>query len=279
MQHSSSKKSSSREKARKITADEQFTVMMGLRLQTIEDKACCDCHSSSPMYIDGHRLACCAGSGVTCKITELKFLMAERKRLADHNDQLISENERMMVELRECKSQLAQAHREIADLQTQNNEMEYNLNCKRSRAENDSSFGGDFKGWSGAFPVVPYEPFPQVQKTAATVVHYHNTTNVMNINFVGNEIIRRHGVKLLTDACKPGGNFLGAVTDLLEKNPTPENLKLLQLKTVDPKAFQKAVVETVKPLVPEVPEEMRTKIQQGLTASEADTAVCASPQQ
>jgi hypothetical protein len=273
MQHPSSMKSSSREKPPRLSADEQFSMIMQLRLQTIKDKACCESHQSTPMHIDGYRLACCAGTGVTCKIKEIQFLMEERKRLASHNDQLISENKRMIVELRECKSQFAQAHKEIADLQAQNNEMEYHLNCKRSRADNDSSFGGDFKGWSGAFPVVPYEPFPQVQKTAATVVHYHNTTNVMNINFVGNEIIRRHGVKLLTDACKPGGNFLGAVTDLLEENPTPENVKLLQLKAVDPQAFQQAVVETVKPLVPDVPEEMRAKIQQGLTASAADTTV------
>lgn len=225
------------------TEDEKFRKIMDSRLQTIEEKACCDGHSSSPMYVGTQRLACCAGSGSSCKIKELQFLVQERKRLGELADENRLDHSELQTQNFELKRQLAAANKEIGDLQEQNNRLENNSTHKRARPENPA-----------------FEPFSQ----AAKVVHIHNTTNIMNVTFIGSDTLRKNAVDLLVAACKPGGDLLGSVSRVLQANPTPENLKLLELKKVNPAAFQDAVVDNLSPLIPAVPEEFRAKVVSGL---------------
>jgi hypothetical protein len=243
------------------TADEEFRDVMNLRLQAIADKSCCDFHLSSAMYVDGIRLACCAGTGSTCKIKELNFLMGERKKLCQQVDKLrgdwsalTSRYREKRQELVETKNFIAQLERRCLDLERRNAELEH-----------DHSFRVDPN--LGTFHTQGPDPFHlrqtfEAPKEEPRVTNVYN--NILNVNFVGNDVIQSQGVKLLKDACARI-NMFEAAASLLEENPTPANARLLELKDTKPKEFKRVVIENLKPFVELVPEELKDDVYQGLS--------------
>lgn len=234
-----------------VSEEEKFKKVMKLRLQRIGEKACCDDHNSAPMYVGDQRLACCAGSGSSCKIKELQFLAAERKRVSELAYKYRVDYAKLVLRHLELERQLARAHEEIGDLQEKNSQLEDQLDSKRVKID-ESLYA-------------PYDIFPPMRKIEpTTVVNIHNTTNIMNVNFIGSETIRKKAVDLLVGACKPQGNLIASVIDLLKTEKTPENLKLLELSAADPPAFQNAVVDNLTPSISSVPVELQATVANGL---------------
>lgn len=247
----------------RTTALDEFNEKMEIRLQTIKDKACCDGHLSTPMYVDGIRLACCGGSGSTCKIKELDFVTKElqksfivRDRLRDDLCKVAGQARHLKRNYDGARQQLEELQQRYARLEERNRQLEEDLSfqikptVKRNRVDEEFLFNGrHFRA--------PAAPAP-MQIPNFTINNTIN--NYLHIQIMKNNDICKNGVKLLMDACKGIGLF-DAAAALLQNNQSSANNALLLLKASDVSAYQASVIESLKPCVSQLPAEEKKQVE------------------